>query len=88
MLWICEVSIGVSAPGRPVTAFIDMTGTSPSNSVSTAAAMFTWTRFFSSSGGSQRQRSMFALIWRSRASTGTLSAASVCAATIPVGLSP
>ena len=83
-----DVSIGVALSGLPVTARMLATGASPSNTVSTAAAMFTWTRLTGRSRGIQRQRSIFALIASIRLATGTLSAASVRASSNPVGLRP
>ncbi len=83
-----DCSIGVSSPGRPVTARIEVIGVSPWNIVSTAAAIFTWMRSAGRSAGSQRHRSMFAMIWRTRCAAGTLSAAIVCLPAMPVGSSP
>src|SRR3546814_14147969 len=60
MEWILETSIGVALSGAPVTARIDGTGSSPSNTVSTAAAMFTCTRLTGNCRGIQRPRSIFA----------------------------
>ena len=86
--WIADDSIGVWLVGLPVTARIDAIGASPSNTVNTAAAMFTCTRLTGSSRGSQRQRSILAMIESMRAATGTLNSASVRASSNPVGFSP
>ncbi len=88
MLSTCDCSIGVSSPGRPVTARIDRVGVSEWNTVSTAAAMFTWIRSTGSTGGNQRQRSILARIWSIRRSTGVFRAASVAAFTRPSSCSP
>ncbi len=88
MEWMFDDSIGVWLVGLPVTARIDVTGSSPWNTVSTAAAMFTWTRFTGNSRGIQRQRSILAMIAAMRSSTDTLSAVRVRASSRPVGLRP
>ena len=77
-LWIDADSIGVSSPGRPVTARIESVGVSLWNTVRTAAAILTWMRSAGSSCGSQRQRSILPMICSIRCPTGTLRAARVC----------
>ena len=87
-LWIIEVSMGVSSPFLPDTAFIDSTGRSSRNRVTMAAPVFTCTRVAGMVGGSQRQRSMLAMICRTRWPTGWLRYASVALPTTPSGLRP
>ncbi len=80
--------MGVSSPGRPVTARIDSVGASAWNTVNMAAAMFTWMRSTGSSAGSQRQRSRLATICEIRSSSGTLRAARVAESTTPSSFRP
>src|SRR4029453_16559729 len=84
--WMAELSIGVSSPGLPETAFIDSTGLSSRNRGTIAAPEFTCTRVAGIVAGSQRQRSMLAMICRTRWPTGWLREKRAPLPPPPVGL--